>query len=341
MVDSVSSPTSSMSVTKRDSGAYGMTQRKMGDAEIDAAAIADGPIEVAEARTKIIQEKIDGVKKRRDVLHDLKPDLLALSKTVDTLRGMSKASGVENVFDKRLGMASGLVSKLDQTYVAVNTQDGASVRSFDIKIQQQASSDVLTSGASLYYGDTTTALGLAAGNLSINGSSVAITNTMNLTDVMNAINSSPIFTVQGVQAQIQTTTLLGVTFNRLSLTPQMGGKLTISDDQGSAIKNALHFVNNEYTSLNLTGNLVIDGRTIAIDPSMTIYDVRNAIRIECSQQLSQPATADVDIRGNGDYRLFVSRKDTGAPQCLWWGRTPVFFQLLDGLCPDLERARMI
>lgn len=311
-----SATSSAMEITERKSGAIGMTSTKVGDSGIDGAALANIPEQVAEARTKIIQDKIDFQTKKNEELESLRPDLETLSSVVNTMRGMSKASGVQNVFNKRFGAAVGKESGLEQSSVAINTDDGASIRSIKVKIAQKATADTLTSGASPYHGSKTTALNLQNGNLTINGATIAVNNTMTLEDVAAAINTSDIFNVQGVTAEVQKTTVLGIDFFRLSLVPAAGGKLTITDDQAGAITNNLHCVWNQYLPLGLTGDLVIDGRTVSIDPSMTIYDIKNNIQTECSQQSVEPCDASVDQRGPGDNRLFLFRKDTGAPMDL-------------------------
>jgi len=310
------SKTSAMEIIKRDNGAIGMTQSDFGDTGINVKEVSEIPIKVAKARTEVIQDKIDLQTKKNEELKSLGPDLDNLSNVVNTMRGMSKASGVQNVFNQRFAAVDGKKTGSEQSYIVVNADDGAAIRSIQVKVSQKATADTLTSGASPYHGSKTTALNLQDGNLTINGATIAVNSTMTLEDVAAAINNSDIFNVKGVKAEIQTTTVLGIDFHRLSLVPAAGGKLTITDDQANAIKNNLHCVWNQYLPLGLTGDLVIDGRTISIDPSMTIYDIKNNIQTECAQQSDKPTDASVDQRGPGDNRLFVFRKDTGNPMSL-------------------------
>jgi len=252
----------------------------------------------------------------------------ALSTTQDRLKDLAavleKGRGVrtsagkkQDVFESRVGATFTNDGSNGVNHVSITASPGATKQTFALQIKQIATQDTIFSSASNRVLSKTTALNLTDGNLIINNQNVAVTSSMTLEDLRDAIN-----TQAGVSAKVsasivegtETTEVLGVvthtTVYRLELTSTAdngGEKLTLSDNQGEAILGGFPLANNKYTPMRASGDFTVGGVTVSVTSAMTIYDVRNAI----NSAKNTGVQATVDTLTTGDLRLRLVSTETG------------------------------
>lgn len=298
-------------VTERAGGAKGFGSSVMGISTTDIADMAAKSFDITIKRN---EDKLDKTTSRLSALSTLDSKSQTFHTVIQTLRGLNPIKGVTDAFQTRKGVVLSNLGKTGTNYATLSATNNTTERTFSLTIEQLASADSITATAASSVASPTTALGLTAATLTINSQDVAITGTMSLNDIRDAIN-----TTVGATADVTASVVKDGGVYRLEIVPSEDStatSITITDSNAGATLTGMKLVRNQYVPFGATaGNLVLqntDGTTVnvAITSAMTLYDIRNAIN---GATITTNLSATVDSYGEegGDLRLSIVSKDTG------------------------------
>jgi flagellar hook-associated protein 2 len=313
---------------------------------IDFQAAVDSMVEAKRVPINKIQDTIKTNEKKITSLNDLNTRLTAVRESLDKLRGKISADRSSNIFFNKQSfqttsretsllnnptrIAASSASNLAGVSVTGRTEKG----SYDLEIlrtakAQKDSSAVLSSRAQQDRSDAITSdstgldvlVSMTGGSFTINSKTVTVLATDTLQQVRDKINAVADI---GVTASI---TNPGAGDYRLVITNNTAGSATSYSDS-SDILAALGVLNNDDTIKNqvqaavtntnsalnavvpgfLGGSFIINGKTISIDATNTLQDLRDRIN-----NADAKISASIVTSSTTDAYLVLTANDTGTP----------------------------
>lgn len=236
---------------------------------LDVQGIINATVDARRAVTvQPIEDKVTLTNSRIDAFTTLKGLTGDFTSVLDKLRG-SNSFFSEDVFDTRLAFATSKAaagapvghSPSNATdLVGVTAAKNTATASHSVIINQLAAAHQVRSDALTSKTDTLDSQGITAGSFSINGSSISVSTTDNLIDLVSKINNANIGTNASIVSADATTHYLVVTSEDTGLTNTIdfaGGTAT-SDSlgltNGGVVKNELVSAQNAQLTVNgITG----------------------------------------------------------------------------------------
>ncbi len=222
---------------------------------------------------------------------ELESKLKALESAAATLRNPRVTTGTADAFDAKRtqSRASGTIQASD--LYGVTAANGTANGTYSITINRIARADTISGSGTPVIADATTATPLSvSGNLVLEGTNIAVTNTMTLTQIRDAINNASATTK--VKASIVQATTGDV---RLVLKhTQTGNAIALADDQSGTLLTDLGLAASGATDTSLSAELVLDGIT-AIRATNSVNDLITGVSIELFQaDAGKPITLTID-----------------------------------------------
>jgi flagellar hook-associated protein 2 len=263
------------------------------------------------------QTLIDTNTKKLSALSDFSTLLTNFQAAASTLRNPGLLSTIPDVFDgKAAYTTSGTLANPDAV-VGISASDKAATGTFQIKVLQTATADqAVTAGQT----SKTSAVITAAGNLTINGTSIAVTQNMSLTDVANAINAKS--TTANAKAQVLQ--LSDGNYRLVVSGTETGEVLSVGGDAG--VLSDLNFSTLQQTSKAFASKTANTGlaTTDSISINGTALDLNAAAGgdgVVTVQELSDyinglgiaNVSSSVYAQSDGSVRLLVNSTNTNSP----------------------------
>ncbi len=256
---------------------------------VDVTTLIDGLVAARSVPNTQRQDRIDANTAKLSAYSTLQGLLSTLQSAANTLRNPSTISGDTDAFDAKqtLSRASGTIDASD--LYGVSASSSAAVGSYSFTISRIAKTDTISGTQAITDTDSTVLLA-TDGNLTLNGTDIALTNVMTLSDIRDAINDEKSDT--GVTASI---VQAGTNDYRLVLKGSDTGKaITLADDQSGAIMTALGLAASGATDTSLSAEVVLDGVTIT-SASNSLNDLIDGVSIELYQaDPGKPISLSVD-----------------------------------------------
>lgn len=255
---------------------------------VDVTKLVDNLVQARALTNTRRQDKIDGNTAKLSAYATLQTKLEALRTASNPLRTPRVLSGDTNVFNTKqtLTTASGTIAA--SALVGITAADNAEVGSHTLTINRIASADTIASSVSLP--DSTSTVVLTANTtLTLGGANVALTNTMSLTQIRDAINAENANT--GVTASIVQAS--ATSYRMVLKSDDMGKAITLTDDLGGAGLAELGLAASGATDTSLSAELVIDGVT-ALRATNSVSDLIEGLSLELFQSdAGKPMTIQV------------------------------------------------
>lgn len=255
---------------------------------VDVTKLVDNLVQARALTNTRRQDKIDGNTAKLSAYATLQTKLEALRTASNPLRTPRVLSGDTNVFNTKqtLTTASGTIAA--SALVGITAADNAEVGSHTLTINRIASADTIASSVSLP--DSTSTVVLTANTtLTLGGANVALTNTMSLTQIRDAINAENANT--GVTASIVQAS--ATSYRMVLKSDDMGKAITLTDDLGGAGLAELGLAASGATDTSLSAELVIDGVT-ALRAANSVSDLIEGLSLELFQaDAGKPMTIQV------------------------------------------------
>ena len=255
---------------------------------VDVTKLVDNLVQARALTNTRRQDKIDGNTAKLSAYATMQTKLEALRTAASPLRTPRVLSGDTNVFNTKqtLTTASGTIAA--SALVGITAAENAEVGSHTLTINRIASADTIASSVSLP--DSTSTVVLTANTtLTLGGADVALTNTMSLTQIRDAINAENANT--GVTASIVQAS--ATSYRMVLKSDDMGKAITLADDLGGAGLTELGLAASGATDTSLSAELVIDGVT-ALRATNSVSDLIEGLSLELFQSdAGKPMTIQV------------------------------------------------
>lgn len=280
-----------------------------------------------EEMSKARRKQADFYQKEIDSIDNKKlPELIVLKQKTTTLQQiaaqltnftpLSGSTPPANVFQQKAVI---IQPNSDNSVGLLVTNDAvSSPNSLVFSVQQLAKNDSIGTAASSTFSptisspnvDPTVALNLT-GNLVINGQTVSITSTMALNDINTAIQS--VAAAANITTSINGGTIAGSS-SYLVLTSTLSTPGISLTGTSSSILTGLGLKTDQADPtipLGMTGNLVINGQTVAVTPTMSLTDIYNGINaIGTTAKVSAQL---LNLSSTSGYKLFITANQTAVP----------------------------
>lgn len=255
---------------------------------VDVTKLVDNLVQARALTNTRRQDKIDSNTEKLSAYATLQTKLEALRTASNPLRTPRVLSGDTNVFNTKqtLTTASGAIAA--SALVGITAAENAEVGSHTLTINRIASADTIASSVSMP--DSTSTVVLTANTtLTLGGANVALTNTMSLTQIRDAINAENANT--GVTASIVQAS--ATSYRMVLKSDDMGKAITLADDLGGAGLAELGLAASGATDTSLSAELVIDGVT-ALRATNSVSDLIEGLSLELFQSdAGKPMTIQV------------------------------------------------
>lgn len=255
---------------------------------VDVTKLVDNLVQARALTNTRRQDKIDGNTAKLSAYATLQTKLEALRTASNPLRTPRVLSGDTNVFNTKqtLTTASGTIAA--SALIGITAAENAEVGSHTLTINRIASADTIASSVSMP--DSTSTVVLTANTtLTLGGANVALTNTMSLTQIRDAINAENANT--GVTASIVQAS--ATSYRMVLKSDDMGKAITLADDLGGAGLTELGLAASGATDTSLSAELVIDGVT-ALRSTNSVSDLVEGLSLELFQSdAGKPMTIQV------------------------------------------------
>lgn len=255
---------------------------------VDVTKLVDNLVQARALTNTRRQDKIDSNTEKLSAYATLQTKLEALRTASNPLRTPRVLSGDTNVFNTKqtLTTASGTIAA--SALVGITAAENAEVGSHTLTINRIASADTIASSVSMP--DSTSTVVLTANTtLTLGGANVALTNTMSLTQIRDAINAENANT--GVTASIVQAS--ATSYRMVLKSDDMGKAITLADDLGGAGLAELGLAASGATDTSLSAELVIDGVT-ALRATNSVSDLIEGLSLELFQSdAGKPMTIQV------------------------------------------------
>lgn len=255
---------------------------------VDVTKLVDNLVQARALTNTRRQDKIDSNTEKLSAYATLQTKLEALRTASNPLRTPRVLSGDTNVFNTKqtLTTASGAIAA--SALVGITAAENAEVGSHTLTINRIASADTIASSVSMP--DSTSTVVLTANTtLTLGGANVALTNTMSLTQIRDAINAENANT--GVTASIVQAS--ATSYRMVLKSDDMGKAITLTDDLGGAGLAELGLAASGATDTSLSAELVIDGVT-ALRATNSVSDLIEGLSLELFQSdAGKPMTIQV------------------------------------------------
>jgi len=278
------------------------------------------------------QVQIDSNTTKLSALSTFQGLLTTLQSAAGILRNPVVTSGNADVFDSRqvLATESGTIDAANLFGASIT--DNATLGNYSLTINRVATADTITSSTNFANADTLQPV-TADGNLTLNGTDIALTTGMTLNQIRDAINGKT--TDTGVRASV-----VKVTDNSYKLVlkaTDTGDAITIADNLTGSLMGELGLAASGATDTSLSAELVLDGTTLyRADNSVTdvipgvsleLYqaDAGKPVRISVDNNLTAMSTAinnfvdayNTVIAYIADQRAVTSTGEVGEDQVLY------------------------
>lgn len=255
---------------------------------VDVTKLVDNLVQARALTNTRRQDKIDSNTEKLSAYATLQTKLEALRTASNPLRTPRVLSGDTNVFNTKqtLTTASGTIAA--SALVGITAAENAEVGSHTLTINRIASADTIASSVSMP--DSTSTVVLTANTtLTLGGANVALTNTMSLTQIRDAINAENANT--GVTASIVQAS--ATSYRMVLKSDDMGKAITLADDLGGAGLTELGLAASGATDTSLSAELVVDGVT-ALRSTNSVSDLIEGLSLELFQSdAGKPMTIQV------------------------------------------------
>ena len=243
---------------------------------VDVGEMVDMLVEAKSVPNTLRQDKIDANTAKISAYSELETLLATLQNSVQVLRNPSVVSGKTDVFDtlQSYSKASGSINASE--LYGVTVAKGAEVANYSLTINRIATKDTVSGTAAIANKTTATPLS-TAGTLTINGVDVALTSSMTLENIRNAINDADGLAVTASIVQA------GTNDYRLVLKADDTGKaISLTDNTTGTTLSALGLAASGKTNTNLSAEVVLDGVTV-VSASNSLNDLITGVSIELYQ----------------------------------------------------------
>jgi len=264
---------------------------------VDINALIDTLVEAKNLPNIQRQVRIDANTAKLSAYSELEGKLTALRSAASTLRNPSVISGFTDAFDAKqtLSRASGSIDAAD--LFGISATDSAQTGTYSLTITRIATSDTISGTVAIPDTDSTAVLAVD-GNLVLEGTNIALTSTMDLEQIKDAINN--VSDITKVRASI---VQAGASDYRLVLkSTETGNAISISDNQTGSILASLGLAASGATDTTLSAAMVLDGISV-IRSTNSVNDLIDGLSIELFQaDPGKPVTITVDnnLSGIGD-----------------------------------------
>jgi len=219
----------------------------------------------------------------------LQTQLSALRTASNTLRNPVVTVGTADIFESRQVLATESGSIDAANLFGASITDNATLGTYSLTINRIAKADSITTTTSFADADTSAAL-VDGGNITINGTDIALTNTMTLNQVRDAINNQSSTT--NVRASVVKVT--DSTYKLVLKGTKTGDAIDLSDNVGGTLLTEMGLANSGATDLSLSAELVLDGTTL-YRADNSVNDVIPGVSLELYQaDAGKPVNIAVD-----------------------------------------------
>ena len=243
---------------------------------IDVNTLIDSLTEAKSVPNTLRQDKIDTNTKKISAYSDLRTKLTALQTATTALRNPRVTSGDSDAFDAKQTLSRESGSIAASSLYGVSAQNGAANGTYSVTINRVAKADTISGTKAITASSATPVT--TSGNLVLEGTNIALTSSMTLTQIKDAINnvsSTTKVTASIVQA--------GTNDYRLLLKgSQTGNAISISDDQTGSILTDLGLAASGATDTSLSAEIILDGVTVT-RTSNSVNDLITGVSMELYQ----------------------------------------------------------
>jgi len=243
---------------------------------IDVNELVDSLVEAKSVPNTLRQDKIDTNTKKISAYSDLRTKLTALQTASTALRNPRVTSGDSDAFEAKQTLSRESGSIAASSLYGVSAQNGAANGTYSVTINRVAKADTISGTQAITASSATPVT--TAGNLVLEGTNIALTSSMTLTQIKDAINnvsSTTKVTASIVQA--------GTNDYRLLLKgSQTGNAISISDDQTGSILTDLGLAASGATDTSLSAEIILDGVTVT-RTSNSVNDLITGVSMELYQ----------------------------------------------------------
>jgi len=243
---------------------------------IDVNELVDSLVEAKSVPNTLRQDKIDTNTKKISAYSDLRTKLTALQTASTALRNPRVTSGDSDAFEAKQTLSRESGSIAASSLYGVSAQNGAANGTYSVTINRVAKADTISGTKAITASSATPVT--TSGNLVLEGTNIALTSSMTLTQIKDAINnvsSTTKVTASIVQA--------GTNDYRLLLKgSQTGNAISISDDQTGSILTDLGLAASGATDTSLSAEIILDGVTVT-RTSNSVNDLITGVSMELYQ----------------------------------------------------------
>jgi flagellar hook-associated protein 2 len=210
---------------------------------------------------------------------ELESKLSALNSASAQLRNPRVTSGTADAFDSKRTQSRASGTLEASALYGVSAAPGTANGTYSVTINRVAKADTISGDGSPVIADATTANPLtASGNLVIEGTNVAVSSTMTLNQIRDAINNAS-GTTKVKASVVQAGT---GDFRLLLKHTETGNKITLTDDQTGTLLNDLGIAESAETDTTLSAEIVLDGITTTRKTN-SVNDLITGVSIELFQ----------------------------------------------------------
>ncbi len=249
---------------------------------VDVDTLIDNLVTARSVPNTLRQDKIDQNTLKLSAYSDLQTKFTTLKTAVDKLSNPSVISGVDDIFDSMQTLSSTNNSVDASDLYGVSVDSSAQAGSHSVVINRIASKDTITGTVS--FADTTTTKPLSTSDtLTINGQAIALTSTMTLGQIKDAINNKSSTT--NVQASIVQAS--AGSYYMVLKSSVTGKAITLADGTTGSTLAALGLAQSGKTDTSLSAEVVLDGVTVTRSTN-SLNDLIDGVSIELYQ--ADPST---------------------------------------------------